>query len=139
MDKNEVININSSPSRRKRCASASSSSQKLGETDACSRRSSRYSPRKKTLDEEASRRSSETANEQNTSSFLNQTAGDRKWNLTSLGLKIASKEYKIQRHETLFSLMSYNVLAENLAQMHPELYKHGKLSTIRSVKETFHC
>ena len=46
----------------------------------------------------------------------------RKWTSTTLGSKYDSGEYRIRSKDVPFTLMSYNVLADYLAQRHPELY-----------------
>ena len=46
----------------------------------------------------------------------------RKWLPTGLGSQIESGEYKISSKDLPFTLMSYNILADYLAQRHPELY-----------------
>ena len=49
----------------------------------------------------------------------------RNWHDTGLGMKIASNEYKIRSRNTILTVMSYNILADYLAQRHPELYDQG--------------
>lgn len=52
----------------------------------------------------------------------------RQWKYTTLGAKIQAKEYKTE--DTIFSLMSYNVLADQLAQNHANLYQHSMDSDV---------
>ena len=44
----------------------------------------------------------------------------RKWTSTNLGSMYDSGEYKAKSRDVPFTLMSYNVLADYLAQRHPE-------------------
>ena len=45
---------------------------------------------------------------------------------TTLGCKYGSKEYSQRFGDTVITLMSYNILADCLAAMHPEVYTHCK-------------
>ena len=84
-----------------RCASSASSSSgnaKLGEVDKCSKRSSRFK--------------------------LNKN-GRRNFKPTSLGAKMDSNEYKLRRDDLTFSIMSYNILADELAKNHQYLYENS--------------
>ena len=49
----------------------------------------------------------------------------RNWHHTGLGTKIANNEYKMRSRDTILTVMSYNILADYLAQRHPELYNQG--------------
>lgn len=49
--------------------------------------------------------------------------GIRLWNQTSLGRSISSGEKEFNSRELPFRILSYNVLAQNLLEMHPQLYK----------------
>jgi len=57
---------------------------------------------------------------------LPENKNPRKWHDTTLGCKYGSKEYSQRSGDTVITLMSYNILADCLAAMHPELYTHCK-------------
>jgi hypothetical protein len=54
----------------------------------------------------------------------------RQWHHTKLGSEMASNKNGIHRNDTAFTIMSYNVLADHLAQRHPELYDTGNLNKL---------
>ena len=56
----------------------------------------------------------------------------RKWRNTTLGDKYEFGEYPRRSADTILSIMSYNVLADRLAAMHPELYTHCKIQGLYS-------
>lgn len=56
----------------------------------------------------------------------------RKWRNTTLGDKYEFGEYPKRSADTILSIMSYNVLADRLAAMHPELYTHCKIQGLYS-------
>ena len=135
-----IMNISSASSNtpRKRCLSASSSLNKLGELDGCSKRSPRFKKASKSLEKmdminssnlaENSRPPSGSRQKHMSTLATNSQASKtyRKWQNTTLGIKYESKEYKLHRDDSIITLMSYNVLADHLAAMHPELYTHCK-------------
>ena len=57
---------------------------------------------------------------------LPENKNPRKWHDTTLGCKYGTKEYSQRSGDTVITLMSYNILADCLAAMHPELYTHCK-------------
>ena len=87
----------------KDCKRKASVSSKIGDISAKSKRSMRYSTMRKQDD--------------NDDKF-----SARKWTSTNLGSMYDSGEYKAKSRDVPFTLMSYNVLADYLAQRHPELY-----------------
>jgi len=50
--------------------------------------------------------------------------GIRVWNQTSLGRSYSSGEQEFSSHDLPFRILSYNVLAQNLLEFHPFLYKN---------------
>ena len=88
---------------------------RLGSLTSSPRRSDRYSkhPRPLSIPPEASIRPIEPAP---SSSKI------RTWNATALGSKVSSGEYVVKASDTVFSVMSYNVLADELMQRHSNLY-----------------
>ena len=63
---------------------------------------------------------------------------DRKWQLTSLGYKLENGEHQVNSQDLVFTVMSYNVLADHLAKMHPELYSIDVESDILKWSLRFH-
>ena len=62
----------------------------------------------------------------------------RKWRNTTLGDKYDTKEYPKRSSDTIITVMSYNVLADRLAAMHPELYTHCKIQGLWTFQGTRH-
>jgi len=54
----------------------------------------------------------------------------RNWHHTGLGTKIANNEYKMRSRNTILTVMSYNILADYLAQRHPELYNQVEIDWV---------
>ena len=93
----------------KRKASVSS---KIGDISTKSKRSMRYSTMRKQDDDDG------------------RSSSSRNWTSTNLGSKYDAGEYKVQSRDVPFTLMNYNVLADYLAQRHPELYSTNVESDI---------